>query len=112
MEKNSTIKIADAVSKYNENDIKKCCKVIEKWNEFAKEHKLSAVTVLTVSRFDNINNRLKEAFYDIDKILEAVTEQPFLLGENIAKWKITLDYLIREPKRKSTYLKILEGGFK
>lgn len=83
--------------------------LINKWNLFAKDAGLSAVIALTRERSEKLTARAKFGFEDkFDEVLAAVKNQPFLLGANDRKWKVTFDWLIANDQN---YIKVLEKQY-
>ena len=91
--------------------IREAVKLINQWNEFAAERNLPRITKLTKERYVNICRRFEDPAFIFEDILVAIDEQPMLLGQNRRQWKVNFDYLTRDPKNKSTYVKVLERGF-
>ncbi len=78
------------------------------WNIFADKNNLSKILTLTDSRKRKIRTRLLEPEFEFDKILLAIKQSKFLLGENEIGWKVNLDFII---KNETKYLEILEGRY-
>lgn len=81
--------------------------VINRWNEFAREHGLSVVKLITEKRKRHLKTRLKEKEFNIDLILDKVRKSKFLLGL-VHSWRVDFDFII---KSKDNYIKILEGKY-
>jgi len=84
---------------------------VTEWNSFCKDFPtLTSLKEISDKRRQHLKKRFeKESFRTFDKILEAIKEQPFLLGENDRKWTVSFDWLIEND---TNYLKILERKYK
>lgn len=84
--------------------------LLKKWNTFTNINtKLSSVLKITPERRVKINKRLAGGFSDrFDDILSAISQQPFLVGENDRGWTVTFDWLIEND---TNYVKILEKRY-
>lgn len=83
--------------------------MVEKWNAFAAEHKLSKVQKITTARIRAANARLKDCG-GLDgwaAALEMIRGSPFLLGQNNRGWVVDFNYVIKD----ANFTKIMEGGF-
>ena len=85
--------------------------VHQSWNSFCKNHPILAeIREISDKRRAKLKKRFeKESFRSLKAILEAIAEQPFLLGENSRKWKVSFDWLIEND---TNYLKVLERKYK
>lgn len=83
--------------------------IVEKWNKFAKAKDIPWIDGVTPgsTREKHLKARIRAGF-DIDKILEAISYQPFLLGENKDGWMVTFDWFVGSP---GNLQKILEGNY-
>ena len=81
--------------------------VVEKWNEFAEKNNLQKISKLTNKRISSINHRLQENDFDLQKILEKISQSDFLLGKK-SSWKVTFDFVFCSA---NNYIKILEGNY-
>lgn len=82
--------------------------ILNQWNTFAENHKLSTIIKLNDKRKAAINARFKEPQFVVDKILSAIEKNDFLLGINDINWKVTFDYIFCSP---NNWLKILENSY-
>jgi DNA-binding MarR family transcriptional regulator len=82
--------------------------IVNLWNTFAKKHNLSQVTKLTGLRERHLRKRLNEKEWNIFNILEQITKQPFLLGQNKHGWKVSFDFITESQNK---YIKILENHY-
>jgi len=90
----------------------------ERWNQFADDTGVSPIRKLSETRLDKLRTRWEEweevgqgsALATYFELLEAIREQPFLLGKTDDErgWTITFDWLIRNDTH---WLKILERSF-
>lgn len=80
--------------------------VITKWNAFAVKHGLSGNIILTGLRTAWIIQRLREQYFDFDKILSGLEKGKWGLGKD-GGWKITLDKIIQDD---SYYPKLIEAN--
>jgi hypothetical protein len=90
--------------------------VFKEWNEFCLKYPaLSRITEVSESRRQKLKARFtKESFRDFDKVLQAITEQPFLINGNPNSkdhkdWKVNFDWLIAND---TNYIKVLERKYK
>ncbi len=85
--------------------------IISLWNNFCKENPtLSTIKEISDKRRAHLKKRFeKESFRGFDKIIEAIKEQPFLMGQNERGWKVSFDWLIDND---TNYLKVLERKYK
>jgi len=83
---------------------------ITAWNSFCDKHPLlTKVREVSEGRRAKLKKRYEStSFQEFSKILEAVKEQSFLMGENDRKWKITFDWLIDNG---TNFLKVLERRY-
>jgi len=81
------------------------------WNSLCKEFPiLPVIQEISDKRRTKLKKRYeKKSFQDFTKIVEAIKEQLFLLGENERKWVISFDWLIEND---TNYLKVLERRYK
>lgn len=79
------------------------------WNNVAEEHGLSAVRRMTDTRRKKINARLSETggLRKMAEVIDAIPDQPFLLGRNDRQWKVDFDWLL-EP---SNFVKVEERKY-
>lgn len=84
---------------------------LSSWNNFCDKHTvLSKVKAISGKRKDKLRNRFGDlGFKEFEVIIKAVEIQPFLLGNNDRKWKISFDWLIEND---TNYLKVLEMKYK
>ena len=90
-----------------QNTLVKESEVVEKWNEFAEKNNLQKISKLTNKRISSINHRLQENDFDLQKILEKISQSDFLLGKK-SSWKVTFDFVFCSA---NNYIKILEGNY-
>ncbi len=81
--------------------------VVNKWNNFAKNHNLPQVMKITDRRKSGILNRLLESEFDFDKILDKIQGSDFLLGKS-SDWRVDFDFVFLS---RNNYIKILEGKY-
>ena len=81
------------------------------WNSFCEKHPtLTKIREVSDKRRQHLKKRFeRESFRGFAKILAAILEQPFLMGENDRKWKLSFDWLIEND---TNYLKVLELRYK
>jgi len=81
------------------------------WNSFCEKYPvLAKVREVSEKRRLKLKKRFeRKSFRDFKAILEAIEEQPFLLGENDRHWKVNFDRLIEND---TNYLKVLERRYK
>jgi len=81
------------------------------WNLFCdKNPTFSKIKEISDKRRSHLKKRfLRDSFRAFDKILNAIRQQPFLMGENERKWVATFDWLIEND---TNYLKVLELRYK
>jgi len=84
---------------------------IDAWNDFCNKYPtLSKIKEISEGRRIKLKKRFtKKSFKDFSAILKVIKEQPFLMGENDRKWKVTFDWLIEND---TNYLKALELRYK
>ncbi len=83
--------------------------VVNKWNCFASlETRIKGISKVSSSRLGKLTLRLKDSLFDIDKLIEAIKDQPFLLGEGATGWVVSFDWLILND---TNYLKVLEKKY-
>jgi len=78
------------------------------WNQFADENGLAKIIKLSPGREKAVKARLKEAEFNIYKILDKVKESDFCKGKNNHSWKVDFDFVFCSA---NNYLKILEGKY-
>ena len=81
------------------------------WNSFCDKYPvLAKIKEISTDRRTKLKKRYEvDSFKEFSQILQAIKEQPFLLGENDRRWKITFDWLI---ENNTNYLKVIEGRYK
>ncbi|MEN6560889.1 MAG: hypothetical protein ABFD52_08960 [Acidobacteriota bacterium] len=79
------------------------------WNVFAKGHKLSTIEKIEPgsAREKSLIARLCTPDFDIENVLRAIHEQPFLCGDNDRGWLVTFDWIL-SPKNLT---KIMERAY-
>lgn len=79
------------------------------WCEFAKAHGLAKIESVErgSKRERALRARLKNPAFDFRKLLDAIAESPFLLGE-ATDFRATFDWIIAP----SNYQKIIEGNYR
>ena len=84
--------------------------VIKSWNEFAKSHSLKPI--MSISKGSTREKRFKarheETAFDFDQILSKSGEQDFCFGANDRGWKISFDWIVKNP---GNYIYILEEKY-
>jgi len=98
---NTTENTTDILKDYSE-------KALKMWNDFASSSNLPKIKAITKARKDKLKKRIKEKDFDLEKIIEAIKEQSFLLGDNKRGWKVDFDWLIQND---TNYIKILERKY-
>lgn len=85
--------------------------ILTLWNSFCEKHPtLTKIREVSDKRRQHLKKRFeRESFRGFAKILAAILEQPFLMGENDRKWKLSFDWLIEND---TNYLKVLELRYK
>ena len=85
-------------------------KVFDRWNEFARKRGLAEVLDIPAgsARERSLLARLKEPAWNLEKILEAIDHQPFLLGDNPQGFMVDFEFILKP----SRYLKIIEGSYR
>ena len=84
--------------------------VIKSWNEFAKVHSLKPVIAIAKgsAREKHFKARHEEPAFDFDQILSKAGEQEFCFGANDRGWKISFDWIIKNP---GNYIYIIEEKY-
>lgn len=89
---------------------------VSEWNTFCERYpQLSRVKSVTKERRKHLKERFTEAmFREFNEILDAVSEQPFLINGNPGSethknWKVDFDWLIHNG---TNYVKVLERKYK
>ena len=84
--------------------------VIKSWNEFAKSHSLKAIISIAKgsTREKHFKARHEEPAFDFDHILSKAGEQDFCFGANDRGWKISFDWIIKNP---GNYIYIIEEKY-
>lgn len=83
-------------------------KVFKQWNDFAQEHGLEKIADIRGDREMDVRAKLRLKSFNLDKILEAIPGQKFLLGGGKKSWRVSFDYIF---STKEGYIKILEKQF-
>ncbi len=84
------------------------------WLAFAERHGLPIIRKLTPKRRAWIRDRWREwskegdPYRALDAILLTAEKSPFLMGEGRSGWRMTFDWLFKDP---GNSLKILEGAY-
>ena len=88
-------------------------KFVEVWNDFANRHGLATVRKLTEARKRKLKSRFADwrgekggALLHFQKILDAATSRPFMMGENDSGWRMGIDWVVNN---EDNGLKLLEG---
>ena len=83
--------------------------IVEQWNQFAEQNKLSKIISLSKERKAKLKVRCEmETFKAFSAILEATDGQDFLFGKEGESWKLNFDWLIVND---TNHLKILEKKY-
>lgn len=79
--------------------------ILTYWNE---KSKLKPITAITDKRKSHLNARIKEYGNDsIFKVIDNISNSPFLQGQNSRNWMADFDWVIRP----NNYVKVLEGNY-
>ena len=81
------------------------------WNEFAAKHNLATITKIDAKseRGRHLLARMGEKDWDFKKLLEAVSQSPFLLGKKGKEpFFVTFDWLLWP----GNYQRTMEGNYK
>jgi hypothetical protein len=80
------------------------------WNNFVKNYpKVSRIKEITPTRRNHLKKRYeRESFRDFQSIIDAIKDQPFLLGDNNRNWCVDFDWVIAND---NNYMKILERKY-
>ena len=87
----------------------KISEIVKRWNAFAHAQNIPWVrsVIAGSARERHLIARMKDPEWDFGKILEAISFQPFLTGENDRGWLVTFDWILSP----SNAQKILEGAY-
>lgn len=80
--------------------------ILQKWNQWAELHEKPQAVKLSEVRKKHLNARLKEATFDLDKILEIASGSNYITKPDSA-W-FSFDWIISS---ENNYLKVLEGKY-
>jgi hypothetical protein len=83
---------------------------IEKvWNDFAHKHDIPWINGITKgsARERALLARLHAPDWDLNKLLEAIAAQPFLMGDNPRGWLISFDWVLKP----ANLQKVMEGVY-
>ncbi len=80
--------------------------VKETWNQGVPEN--LQIRTVTSKRKKHLRARFKEELFDLDAIIDALTNQPFCLGENDRGWIADFNWII---KNDENYVKVLEYNY-
>jgi hypothetical protein len=58
-------------------------------------------------REKNLKERMKDPTWDFDKLIEQISNSPFLLGQNKEGFRVFFDWIIKP----NNYQKIIEGNY-
>ena len=83
---------------------------IDIWNGFAKSHGLKTIISIAKGseREKHFKARNEEPMFDFPLIIDMAEGQPFCFGNNDRNWKLSFDWLIKNP---GNYIQILEGKY-
>lgn len=84
-------------------------KIVEKWNLYARANEIPWVRDLEKhsARERALFARLEDPAWDFDKLLEAISAQPFLTGDNERGWLVNFDWILKP----ANATKILDGAY-
>jgi len=83
--------------------------IVTAWNEFADKHELSKMSKLTKRRNVGLLARMEDKEFKMTELIQAIEEQPFLLGQNGRGWRVDFDWIFLKT---DNYLKIMERKYK
>lgn len=93
----------------NSSKIKDIKKNTVLWNKFAEEENLPQITYMGGTRKTNLEERLKDKNFDLEKLIEKIKESDFLMGKSESSFIINFDWVI---KNEENFNQILEGKYK
>jgi len=87
----------------------KIAEIAKRWNGFADAHTIPPIRSIVPdsARERHLIARMKDPEWDFEKILEAISYQPFLMGENDRGWLVTFDWILSPTNAQ----KIIEGAY-
>jgi hypothetical protein len=94
-----------------EKDKKENPKILELWNDTAKELNLNKISKLTSKRKTKLDTRQSENnnfIEDFKIVIENIKLSGFLQGRNNRNWKVDFDWLIAND---TNFIKVLEGKY-
>jgi hypothetical protein len=79
------------------------------WNHFCEDKRGMSIRELTGTRKEFLARRRKNPSFNMQNIVDAIAEQPFLLGQNDRGWVVSFDWIIAND---TNFVKVLEHRYK